>query len=378
LFKVELFFWETTAMKYLSVVIFFLFGCTFCFAQEKSQAPNIFIITVDGFRWQEVFRGADTNLIKDPIFVKDVDLLKEHFWSDDETERKQKLMPFFWNVISKRGMLLGNRDFGNKVNAANIYKISYPGYNEILTGFADKKFVANIPVRNHNTNILSYLNSCEAYTGKVAAFSSWNVLPFILDEKHNDFNVNGGYESLDEEKDSLNKIINTVQNTVTNKSHTRQDLLTYASAKNYIEQHHPKVLFLGLGETDDFAHKKQYDQYLHKAKQIDQIIGELWYLVQTDSFYKNNTTFIITTDHGRGSKGAKWSTHGFWVKGSGETWMAMIGYGINKEGELKNKDMVYLKQIASTISYLADEKFEADDHTVANPINIIVDPVKNK
>lgn len=58
--------------------------------------------------------------------------------------------------------------------------------------------------------------------------------------------------------------------------------------------------------------------------------------------------------------------------------MAMIGYGINKEGELKNKNIVYLKQIASTISYLADEKFEADDHTVANPINIIVDPVKNK
>jgi hypothetical protein len=363
-------------MKCFLIVSLFLCRSIFSQAQTKTEAPNIFIITVDGFRWQEVFRGADTFLIKDPAFVKDTNLLKEQYWSEDAIERKQKLMPFFWNVISKKGVLIGNRDFGSKVNVANIYKISYPGYNEILTGYADKKFIANLPLRNYNSNILSYLNSCEAYAGKVAAFSSWNVLPYILDEKHNNFIVNGGYELLDDREDSVNKWINAVQNTITNKSHTRQDALTYASAKNYIEQNHPKVLFLGLGETDEFAHKKQYDQYLHKAKQMDQIIGELWYLVQTDPFYKNNTTFIITTDHGRGSKPANWSTHGFWIKGSGETWMALLGYGINKEGELKNKDIVYLKQIASTISYLADEHFEAIDHPVASPLSFVVEGKK--
>jgi hypothetical protein len=134
---------------------------------------------------------------------------------------------------------------------------------------------------------------------------------------------------------------------------------------------------LGLGETDDFAHKKQYDQYLYKAKQVDQIISELWYYVQTDPFYKNNTTFIITTDHGRGSKSSNWSTHGFWVKGSGETWMAMIGNNIINNGEMKNKDIAYLKQIASTISLLADENFEAEDHTVARPLAVVKDQIKN-
>jgi hypothetical protein len=364
-------------MKCLFVVLFFLFGSTFCVAQEKTQAPNIFIITIDGFRWQEVFRGADLKLIADNNFVKDTNLIKEQFWSDDEMERKKMLMPFFWNVIAKRGVLLGNRDYDNKVNVSNIYKISYPGYNEILTGFADKKFIANLPLRNYNSNVLEYLNKSETYAGKVAAFSSWNVIPFILDEKHNSFNVNGGYEALDEEQDSLNSFINAVQNKVNDKSHTRKDLLTYASAKNFIEKNHPKVLFLGLGETDDFAHKKEYDQYLYKGKQVDQIIGELWYYVQTDPFYKNNTTFIITTDHGRGSKGAKWSTHGFWIKGSGETWMAMIGNNIMNNGEMKNKDIAYLKQIASTISLLADEKFEADDHAVAPPLAIVKDQYKN-
>ncbi|MCX6337951.1 MAG: alkaline phosphatase family protein [Bacteroidetes bacterium] len=354
-------------MKYC-VVIFFVLFSPLVKAQINSNPPNIFIITTDGFRWQEVFKGADYKIISDTNYVSDTSLMIDQFWSDDLLERKKKLMPFFWNVIAKKGTLVGNRTYGNNVNVANLFKISYPGYNEILTGFADRQFIPNLTVRNKNSNILEYLNNCNEYAGKVAAFSSWNVMPYILDEKHNSFPVNSGYEMLDERNDSTNMLINTVQIGVEQKTHTRYDLLTYASAKNYIEQKHPKVLFLGLGETDEFAHKGQYDQYLQKAKQVDQIIAELWYYVQTDPFYKGNTTFIITTDHGRGSKTSKWSQHGFWVKGSGETWMAMIGPGIAAEGERKTKGELYLKQIASTIALLADEDFHAGDHPVAAPI----------
>ncbi len=354
-------------MKYYAVVLFVIFN-TLVNAQINSNPPNIFIITTDGFRWQEVFKGADYKIISDTNYVRDTSLMIEQFWSEDLLERKKKLMPFFWNVIAKKGTLVGNREYGNDVNVANLFKISYPGYNEILTGFADRKFIPNLTVRNKNSNILEFLNNCNGYAGKVAAFSSWNVMPYILDEKHSNFSVNSGYEMLDEQNDSTNMLINSVQNGVEIKSHTRYDLLTYASAKNYIEQKHPKVLFLGLGETDEFAHKGQYDQYLQKAKQVDQIIAELWYYVQTDPFYKGNTTFIITTDHGRGSKTSKWSQHGFWVKGSGETWMAMIGPGIAAEGERKTKGELYLKQIASTIGILADEDFHVGDHPVAAPI----------
>jgi len=339
------------------------------YSQSSNTSQNIFIITTDGFRWQEVFKGADLDLIQNENFVKDTTLIRQQFWCEDLVERRKKLMPFFWNVIAEKGMLAGNREYGNEVNVSNLYKISYPGYNEILTGFADKKFIPNLTVWNKNTNILEYLNGCDNYSGKVAAFCSWNLMSYIIDEKHNHLPVNSGYEMLEEKGDSLNQIINVLQNSVAHKSTTRHDLLTYASAKNYIEKKHPKILFLGLGETDEFAHKRQYDQYLQKAKQFDQVLAELWYYVQTDPFYKGNTTFIITTDHGRGSSIDNWSQHGFWVKGSGESWMAMIGPGINAEGELKTKGKLYQKQIASTVSLLANEKFYANDHSVAPPIN---------
>lgn len=339
-------------------------------AQSQAAPRNIFIITTDGFRWQEVFNGADSLLMRDTAYVKDTALIRQQFWSDDAEERKRRLLPFFWDVIAKKGRLSGNRNYDSEVNVSNLYKISYPGYNEILTGFADTRFIPNLSVRNRNTNILEYLNTTEAYAGKVAAFSSWNVMPFIINENRSQLPVNSGYEMLEEGDDTLNILINQVQKNVEHKGSTRQDLLTYASALNYIEQQHPKVVFLGLGETDEYAHQGRYDQYLQKAHQVDRMLAELWYYVQTDPFYKDNTAFIITTDHGRGSKRNKWSQHGFWVRGSGEAWMAMIGAGIAADGEKKIKERLYQKQIASTVSVLLNEKFRADDHAVAAPIQV--------
>ncbi len=358
-------------MKYL-LPFCFIISVISLQAQDSKPSRNIFIITTDGFRWQEVFQGADSTLLSDTSYVKDTSLIRDQFWSNDLVERRKKLMPFFWNIVANKGRLSGNRNFGNEVNVANMYKISYPGYSEIFTGYADNKLIPNLSISNRNLNVFEYLNEQEAYAGKVAAFSSWNVLPYILNKKNSAIPIYGGYEKLDElnDADSMNNMINQVQENVTNKSHTRYDLLTYSSAKNYIEKNHPKVVFLGLGETDEFAHQGRYDQYLQKAHQFDQMIAELWYYVQTDPFYKNNTTFIITTDHGRGSKTNKWAQHGFWVKGSGETWIAMIGAGIPADGEIKIKSRLYQKQIAATVSELASEKFRSSEHSIANPINL--------
>lgn len=352
------------------ISFFFCFFSLILTAQTPATPGNVFIITTDGFRWQEVFNGADSLLMRDTAYVRDTALICQQFWSPDREERKRRLLPFFWDVIAKKGRLSGNRNYNSEVNVSNLYKISYPGYNEILTGFADTRFIPNLSVRNRNTNILEYLNATEAYAGKVAAFSSWDVMPYIINENRSQLPVNSGYEMLAEGDDTLNILINEVQKNIMHKSSTRQDLLTYASALNYIEQQHPKVLFLGLGETDEFAHLGRYDQYLQKAHQIDRMLAELWYYVQTDPFYKDNTAFIITTDHGRGSKRNKWSQHGFWVKGSGEAWMAMIGAGIAADGERKTKERLYQKQIASTVSALLNEKFRADDHRVAAPMQV--------
>jgi hypothetical protein len=354
-------------MKKINVICCLLILTTST-AYTQSSAQNVFIITVDGTRWQEVFTGADSALLGDTNFVKAPRLMMQQYWHNDPGERRRRLMPFFWSVIEQQGQLLGNRNFDNEVDVANLYKISYPGYSEIFTGYADKLFIPNLAVTNPRSNILQWLSKQPAYNGKVAAFCSWRVFPFVLDEKNGTVPVNAGYESLDE-TDSTSQLLNEVQRSIYNQNNTRHDLLTFECAKNYIQQNHPRVMYMGLGETDEFAHHGEYDTYLQKLHQADAMIAELWYAVQTDPFYKDNTSFIITTDHGRGRNLGNWNSHGFWIKGSGETWLAMLGAGIESTGEGKQNQQVYQKHIAATVASLLGLRFTAR-HSIGKPLPV--------
>jgi hypothetical protein len=67
------------------------------------------------------------------------------YWDLTPELRRQKLMAFFWNTIARQGQIYGNRLYQNKMNVSNIYKISYPGYNEMLTGCPDPIFIPTYP-----------------------------------------------------------------------------------------------------------------------------------------------------------------------------------------------------------------------------------------
>ncbi|HKO82413.1 MAG TPA: alkaline phosphatase family protein [Chitinophagaceae bacterium] len=332
--------------------------------EQFLQKPggNLFIITLDGFRWQEIFTGADADLINDVTCTPDTSTLKMLYWSDSKEQRRQKLMPFFWNVLAKKGQLYGNRHFKNKVNTANVYTFSYPGYNEIFTGNTDLLVSSNKKKLNKNVNVLEYLNTKEEFKGKVVAFTSWNVFPYILNEERSGLLVNSGYENMEDESMSEKQaIINKVQSeAIYNKGGTRHDQLTFLTAKEYIQQHRPKVMFLGLGETDEYAHGGRYDLYLEQANKIDRMLAELWHWVQTTPGYKDNTTLLITTDHGRGSRDKHWSSHSSFIRGSSQTWLAMIGPAIQPLGEVKEHQQLYQEQIASIIAGLVGENFEPD------------------
>jgi arylsulfatase A-like enzyme len=98
--------------------------------------------------------------------------------------------------------------------------------------------------------------------------------------------------------------------------------------------------------------------YLQQAAAVDKMIAELWYYVQTNAFYRNKTTFLITTDHGRGKNTHAWYRHGIFTKGSGEIWFALLGPGIAPAGEVKVVQQFYQKQLASTMAALLGETYE--------------------
>ena len=306
---------------------------------------KLFIITLDGLRWQEVFNGADSALLNDPAYTADAGNTKALYWAAKKEERRKKLMPFFWNVLSQAGELFGNRTYGNFMNVSNPYALSYPGYNELLTGEVDLTIFNNGKTANRNLTVLDMLNASPLYRNRVAAFSSWDAFPYILNKEKSSIFMNTGFEELEGNLSATEAMINTLQSEMEDRKNTRYDELTYLACKEYIQKTKPSVVFLSLGGTDEAAHQKKYDVYLQQANNADRMIGELWQYLQTQPEYAGKTTFVITTDHGRGSSTDTWHSHGLLVNGSSQTWMGLIGRSIPAGGERKNSQQFYLKDV---------------------------------
>ncbi len=349
------------------LVIALLFISSVSIAQQPCE--NIFIITTDGYRWQELFNGADSALLFDKRYVQDTAIMKDLFWADSPEERRKKLMPFTWNLLAARGQLWGNRHYQNKVSVANPYRFSYAGYNEILTGFADPAVITNKPRKNGNANLLSYLHELPAYRDRIAVFGSWNLFSYILDGPGQKLSVNCGYQpATDDSLSVTEKAVNYLQETSSNNGRsTRSDMLTFSLAAEHIAKKHPRIVYIGFGETDEFAHHSQYDNYLSQANMFDKMLAELWSLVQRDEFYKNKTTFFITTDHGRGRRAANWNVHGPLTPGSDETWLMQLGPNVEARGEIKQAADFNNEQFAQTIAAYLGEYFTSD-HPVAMPV----------
>lgn len=80
----------------------------------KHKTENILFVMTDGQRWQEVFRGAELDLLdKSSDDANAVEALKKKYWRETPEARQQALMPFLWSVIAKNGQIYGNRDRGS-------------------------------------------------------------------------------------------------------------------------------------------------------------------------------------------------------------------------------------------------------------------------
>src|SRR4051794_1700021 len=147
---------------------------------QKTKTENLIIVTMDGMRWEEIFGGVDSAILHNPEYTHGREEAEKMLWDNSAEERRKKLYPFIWNTIAVNGQLYGNRDKGSFADVANPYRFSYPGYNEIFTGYPDTTVNSNDKIKNKNENVLEFINKQKGYTGKVAAFSTWDVIPYIL------------------------------------------------------------------------------------------------------------------------------------------------------------------------------------------------------
>lgn len=326
------------------------------------KTKNVVLITTDGLRWQEVFTGAEKGLINKPQGgVADVKAIEEKFWRETAEERRSALLPFFWNKIAKEGQIYGNLEKGSSSQITNTMKFSYPGYNEILTGFADPLIDSNDKKPNENFTVLEWLHRKPAFDGKVAAYSAWDVTPYIINRERSGFPVMGGWESIPEpDPNPRQQLLNELIADTTRPNATEViDSFLYQAAREHLLRHQPRVFFIGFLETDAWGHAGRYDNLLTSAHAVDQYIQRLWETMQTMEQYRDKTTFILTTDHGRGSGPTNWKNHGKTIEGAENMWMAFLGPDTPALGERSNCDRVTQSQVAATLAALLGEDYHA-------------------
>ena len=266
-------------------------------------------------------------------------------------------MPFLWTTLADKGQIYGNVDRNSPARVTNGLNFSYPGYNELFTGAADPLVDSNDKKPNPNVSVFEWLNRKPNFAGKVSAVGSWDVYPWILNRERSGLNINAGWQQitrpeLGAEATLLNR---QMAHAVRDWENCRNDVFTTEVLLDVLRHHTPRVLYLGLGDTDEYAHMGRYDQYLHAAHQVDVFLKELWETVQNHPQYKDTTTLIVTTDHGRGDPPRGWRDHGAKVAGSEAIWIAVMGPDTPALGERAKIPAVTQSQVAATIAHLLGE-----------------------
>lgn len=344
-------------------------------AQAKGKTQNVFLITSDGLRQEEIFNGAEEILIsKQYGNVGNTNQLKAEFWREDPQQRRALLFPFLWGTVAKQGQILGNRKLGSEMRVSNGRNFSYPGYNEFLTGIADPRIDSNDKNLNANTNVFEWLNTQPTYRGKVAAVVNWDVLPWILNAPRSGFPIWSGFDVPPgtrrmEVPAALNEM---VEHGRTIWSGVLLDTFVRYGAFHAVENLKPRALYVSYGETDDWAHEGQYERYLRAAHEFDRFLGDLWKRVQSMPHYRDKTTFVITVDHGRGPAPIAWKNHGREIPDSAYMWMAVIGPDTAPLGERSSIALVRQSQVAATVAALLGENYTHAFPQAAPPVSEVL------
>ncbi len=346
-------------------------------AQSPTPPQNVVLIMLDGLRWQEVFSGADSLLLfSDGGGIVDTVRARREFWAPTPEARRRILMPFLWDSVATRGQLLGDAAHGSIMRVTNGHDFSYPGYNETLTGRGDPRINTNAYPPNPNVTVFEWLNGRPGFEGRVAAFGTWDAFPRIFNRDRAKFDLWAGWEPPATAITALIAAPSTAFVEELFRTTTRTwDDLSYDSfmqviLRDYIVAKKPRLLFVGYGETDVWAHDGKYDKLLRSARQDDAFIAELWTLMQSMDEYRGTTTFLITTDHGRGGGRNAWRDHGSDVKGADRTWLAVIGPGSAALGARVNVAQVTQSQVAATIARILGEDFRTFSPGAGPPIDL--------
>lgn len=353
----------------LLALLLLLLGPGSLLAQRRTE--NVFLITTDGLRWNEIFGGVDEQMINKAFGgISDTNAFRAKFWRATPEARREALFPFLWGTVARQGQVFGNRARGSDVRVMNTQNFSYPGYNEFLTGYADPLIDSNDKKLNANTNVFEWLNTRPRFRGRVAAAVNWDVLPWVLNTPRSGIPVWSGFDvpSGTRRLAVPAALTEMVESGRTIWSGVLLDTFVGYAARHTVREMKPRAMYISYGETDDWAHEGAYERYTRAAHEFDRFIAGLWQLCESMPAYRGKTSFVIAADHGRGPGPMAWKNHGREIQDSAYLWLAVLGPDTAPLGERSNVPLVHQAQIAATVAALVGEDFHSASPKSAAPV----------
>jgi hypothetical protein len=296
-----------------------------------------------------------------------METLNTRFDAPTDAQRAHRLLPFMWSQMIPQGQFMGDKRLGHEVKVTNPYWFSYPGYNEILTGSADRQIATNDFGQNPNLTVWEWLSKQKGLQGEVAVYGTWDEFHNIFRDAQSGLTVIAGQNIGSTQGFDHRRMEQAdISTSVVDVEFCASDAQLMTRLREDLKKERPKLLFVGLGDTDTWAHMGRYDEVIESLHRDDGYIKELWEAYQSDPKRRDKTTFIVTTDHGRGASSVNWTEHWNRIEGSDDIWMMWRGPSIDPMGNRFDAVSVTQSQIAATIAALLGKSWqEANPHASA-------------
>ena len=298
------------------------------------------VVAVDGVRWQEIFEGVDRERAR-------------HLGLRPETARE--LLPNLYRLIDKHGCALGAPASGSQVSASGPNFLSLPGYTEIFTGAAPVDCADNECKRVRVPTVADDAALLQESPAEVAVITSWRKIELAASHAPEHLTISAG-RSKGQNQSMLQRhadVWRAYQKGAAAKpapgwGDFRPDRHTAEVAIGYLRHFRPRFLFVGLGETDEYAHHNDYRNYLAALRQADRTVGEIYESLERAERAGATTLLLVTSDHGR----YDFVHHGQEFPASARTWLVAAGGAVTARGFVRSPSDRRLADLAPTIRAL--------------------------
>jgi len=298
------------------------------------------VVAIDGVRWQEVFEGVDR------AQARNLGL---------RVETARELLPNLYRLIHDHGCALGAPDTGSLVRASGPNFLSLPGYTEMFTGSAPVDCPDNECGRVSVPTVADQVAELERSPADVAVITSWPKIALAASNAPENLLISAGRTETQNSRalEQHPEVWRAYRDGAAAKPAPgwggfRPDRYTAEIAVGYLKHAAPRFLFVGLGETDEYAHHNDYRNYLAALRHADRAIGQIYETLERAERAGASTLLFVTSDHGR----AGFVHHGKAYPESARTWLVAAGSAVRARGVIRSPATRRLADLAPTIRAL--------------------------